>query len=196
MDPAGDKIGSVEQVFRSGDSGDPAFVTVRTGLFGMSESFVPLSGASLDESVIRVAFAKDRVKNGPRIDSDRGAITEVEEQELYRYYGLGTGEFSGGSALESIADDGVEAAEESGQAKTVTDEAGVEEPMEAAGPRPAGQTGPGHPPGGPPPPPPHLRKHVPVPPPDPGAHPVPHTGPHPGPHPGHRPPGPAPAPPQ
>ena len=83
VDVAGEKIGSVEQIFTSGDSGEPVFVTVRTGLFGLSESFAPLSGASLEESVIRVAFAKDTVKNGPRIDSDRGAITETQEQELY-----------------------------------------------------------------------------------------------------------------
>jgi hypothetical protein len=87
-DPDGNKIDSVEQVFLSGDSGVPAFVTVRTGLFGMSASFVPLTGASLDEPVIKSAFTKDLVKNGPRIDSDRGATTAAEEQELYRYYGL------------------------------------------------------------------------------------------------------------
>ncbi|MGO4584872.1 PRC-barrel domain-containing protein [Arthrobacter sp. 2RAF6] len=92
VDAAGEKIGSVEQVFTSGDSGDPVFVTVRTGLFGMSESFAPLSGASLENSVIRVAFAKDKVKNGPRIESDRGLITETQEQELYSYYGLVTEE--------------------------------------------------------------------------------------------------------
>ncbi|WP_255771720.1 PRC-barrel domain-containing protein, partial [Pseudarthrobacter sulfonivorans] len=92
VDADGEKIGSVEQIFTSGDSGDPAFVTVRTGLFGMSESFAPLTGASLEESVIRVAFTKDTVKNGPRIESDRGAITETQEQELYSYYGLYQGE--------------------------------------------------------------------------------------------------------
>jgi hypothetical protein len=81
----GEKIGSVEQIFTSGDSGDPAFVTVRTGLFGMAESFAPLSGARLEESVIRIAFGKDKIKNGPRIDSNRGMITATQEQELYLY---------------------------------------------------------------------------------------------------------------
>ena len=38
--------------------------------------------------MIRVAFAKDTIKNGPRIDSNRGVITATQEQELYRYYGL------------------------------------------------------------------------------------------------------------
>lgn len=175
VDAAGEKIGSVEQVFTSGDSGDPVFVTVRTGLFGMSESFAPLSGASIENSVIRVAFAKDKVKNGPRIESDRGVITETQEQELYSYYGL--------------------AAEESNDAATGTDperagtvpeaSAGETEP-DGGPPHPAPHGGPHPPHGGPPHPaphPPHLHKHVPRP-------------PHPGPPPPHRTPGPLGPPPE
>lgn len=178
VDVAGEKIGSVEQVFTSGDSGDPVFVTVRTGLFGMSESFAPLSGASLEESVIKVAFAKDTVKNGPRIDSDRGAITETQEQELYRYYGLDAGTSNEGSATGSGPDDAPAAARETLSTHNGADAVGEDGRIEAAGLRTAGRWAP-HPlpHGGPPPPPPHLHKHVPLPP-----------GPHPGPHPPHRPP--------
>ena len=86
----GDKIGSVEQVFLSDDSGEPAFVTVRTGLFGMSESFVPLAGATVDGSRILVAYDKERIRSGPRIESDRGAITADEERALYLYFGMET----------------------------------------------------------------------------------------------------------
>ncbi|MDE8668173.1 PRC-barrel domain-containing protein [Pseudarthrobacter sp. H3Y2-7] len=175
VDAAGEKIGSVEQIFTSGDSGEPAFVTVRTGLFGMSESFAPLTGASLEESVIRVAFTKDTVKNGPRIESDRGAITETQEQELYSYYGLYQGEPGEGST-------------ETGQ-EQASGAAGAAVPAEiapgAAAAAPAAAEGraddggapdvrkappPPRPHGGPPPPPPHLHRHVP-----------PHLHPHPGP---------------
>jgi hypothetical protein len=177
VDVTGEKIGSVEQVFTSGDSGEPVFVTVRTGLFGMSESFAPLSGASLEESVIKVAFAKDTVKNGPRIDSDRGAITETQEQELYSYYGLDAGASNEGSSTESGTDDSTAAAGDAMPTQTTDDAVGEEGRIEAAGLRTAGQRPP-HPlpHGGPPPPLPHLHKHVPPPP-----------RPHPGPHPPHRP---------
>ncbi|WP_306922898.1 hypothetical protein [Arthrobacter globiformis] len=173
-----EKIGSVEQVFTSGDSAEPVFVTVRTGLFGMSESFAPLSGASLEESVIRVAFAKDTVKNGPRIDSDRGAITETQEQELYSYYGLDAGASNEGSSTGSGPDDSTAAAGDAMLTETTADSVGEEGRIEATRLRAAVQRPP-HPlqHGGPPAPPPHLRKHVPRPP-----------GPHPGPHPPHRPP--------
>ncbi|AZZ55515.1 DUF2382 domain-containing protein [Rathayibacter iranicus] len=83
----GDKIGSVEQVYLADDSGAPVWATVRTGLFGTSESFVPLEGASLDGDRLSVAYDKSFVKDAPRIDAD-GALTEHEEAELYRYYNL------------------------------------------------------------------------------------------------------------
>lgn len=179
VDSAGEKIGSVEQVFTSGDSGDPVFVTVRTGLFGMSESFAPLSGASLEDSVIKVAFAKDKVKNGPRIESDRGVITETQEQELYSYYGLVAEESNDAATANDTEDAGLEP----------VDTASGENTPELPRPMAHGEPHPPHPPhGGPPPPqpphgrphpphPPHLHKHVPRP-------------PHPGPPP-HRPPGPS-----
>ncbi|WP_427135989.1 PRC-barrel domain-containing protein [Pseudarthrobacter sp. S9] len=107
----GEKIGSVEQVFVSDSSGDPAFVTVRTGLFSMSETFVPLAGASIDGTRINVLYTKDLVKNGPRIASDRGSITTGEERVLYGYYGLKTEETapqeeaSASSLAEAIRED-------------------------------------------------------------------------------------------
>ncbi|RKR30471.1 PRC-barrel domain-containing protein [Arthrobacter oryzae] len=174
VDADGEKVGSVEQIFTNGESGDPAFVTVRTGLFGMSESFAPLSGASLAESVIRVAFGKDKIKNGPRIDSNRGVITAAQEQELYRYYGLAADSSSKESDALSSRDDAPEAAGESVETRSTADLTPNDRPPDVAGARPAGQMPrplpPGPPDAGPahPPPLPHLRKHVP-----PGLHAVP-----------------------
>jgi uncharacterized protein (TIGR02271 family) len=91
IDPAGDKIGSVGQIFLDEDSGQPAWVTVRTGLFGMSESFVPLADAAVQGNDIRVSCDKATVKDAPRIDDEDGRITRSQEDELYRYYGLTAG---------------------------------------------------------------------------------------------------------
>jgi uncharacterized protein (TIGR02271 family) len=86
----GDKIGSAQQVYLDNETGDPEWVSVRTGLFGTKESFVPLRDATLSEDRLEVPFDKDRVKNAPRVDPD-GDLTPSEEQELYQYYGLGNG---------------------------------------------------------------------------------------------------------
>jgi uncharacterized protein (TIGR02271 family) len=91
IDPSGDKIGSVGQIFIDEDSGQPAWVSVRTGLFGLSESFVPLADATVQGNDIRVSCDKATVKGAPRIDDQDGRISRSQEDELYRYYGL-TGE--------------------------------------------------------------------------------------------------------
>ena len=47
-DRSGDKIGKAGQVYLDDATGQPSWITVNTGLFGTSESFVPLEGASFD----------------------------------------------------------------------------------------------------------------------------------------------------
>jgi uncharacterized protein (TIGR02271 family) len=83
----GDKIGSTSQVYLDNRTGDPEWVSVKTGLFGTKETFVPLNNATLSDDRIVVPFGKDQVKNAPRIDPD-GELSPAEEDELYRYYGL------------------------------------------------------------------------------------------------------------
>ena len=83
----GTKIGSAADVYLDAQTGDPEWVSVKTGLFGTKQSFVPLERASLEGDRIIVAFSKDQVKDAPRIDPD-GRLSPAEEDELYRYYGL------------------------------------------------------------------------------------------------------------
>src|SRR5688572_22724009 len=89
-DEAGQKIGSAAEVYLDDETGQPEWVTVRTGLFGTKESFVPIRNADLTNEGVRVPVSKDRVKDAPKIDTD-GHLSPEEEQELYRYYGMGAG---------------------------------------------------------------------------------------------------------
>lgn len=84
----GTKIGSTGQVYLDRQSGDPAWVSVKTGLFGTKESLVPLQKATLREDRIVVPFDKAQIKNAPRVEPD-DELTPAEEDELYRYYGIG-----------------------------------------------------------------------------------------------------------
>ncbi|MFD3808117.1 DUF2382 domain-containing protein [Streptomyces sp. NPDC058611] len=86
-DTDGEKIGSIGQVYRDDATGRPEWVTVKTGWFGMKESFVPLAGARSDGEALRVPHAKDVVKDAPRVDADQHLDAE-EEARLYRHYGL------------------------------------------------------------------------------------------------------------
>jgi len=86
--PDGSKIGTIGQVYLDNATGQPEWATVKTGLFGSNESFVPLSQAEVSGDGVRLPYDKDRVKGAPNIASDR-ELSETEEQELYTYYGLG-----------------------------------------------------------------------------------------------------------
>lgn len=86
-DNEGEKVGSVGRVYVDDDTGKPDWVTVKTGMFGMKESFVPLAGARRVGSDLHVSHSKDTVKEAPRVDAD-AHLSVAEEEELYRHYGL------------------------------------------------------------------------------------------------------------
>jgi len=83
----GDKVGGIGQVYVDDATGVPNWVTVKTGLFGSAETFVPVDGAHLAGDDIVVAYDKDTIKAAPRVDAD-GSLSPEEEQTLYRHYGL------------------------------------------------------------------------------------------------------------
>ncbi|MGJ4086991.1 PRC and DUF2382 domain-containing protein [Corynebacterium macclintockiae] len=86
-DNAGDKLGSVKEIFVDDKSGQPTFVEVNHGLFGMNSSLVPMRGHKFDGENLNLAFAKDRVKDAPDFDADQ-ALTPEQQNEIYRHYGL------------------------------------------------------------------------------------------------------------
>ena len=91
-DSAGEKIGKVGQVYLDDTTGQPEWVTVRTGLFGTKESFVPLAAARVEGDELVVDIPKSKVHDAPRIDED-GHLSEEQETELYTYYGVSQGPF-------------------------------------------------------------------------------------------------------
>lgn len=88
-DTEGNKIGEAKHVFLDDTTGRPEWVSVKTGLFGSSESFVPIRDASMVEDHLEVPYAKDTVKDAPNVDVDAGGhLSENEEHRLYEHYGI------------------------------------------------------------------------------------------------------------
>ena len=93
----GHKIGKIVDVYESTDGNDGTFVTVHTGLFGGHASFVPLREATLQGDEVVVPYAKDQVKDAPRVAADE-ELTSEEEQRLYQHYQLSNGNLTNGTA--------------------------------------------------------------------------------------------------
>jgi len=104
VDSNGDKIGSVGQVYLDDNDGHPSWASVKTGLFGTKESFVPLEEANWDGNDLRIAFDKDRVKDAPRVDAD-SHLEPSDEDELYRYYGMTAGSYGTDTGFSQNATD-------------------------------------------------------------------------------------------
>ncbi len=97
VDSNGDKLGKVGQVYLDDETGQPQWVTVKTGLFGSKESFAPLAGVSDRGGAIALTVDKELVKAAPKVEDD-GHISDDEQQQLFDHYagymnrgGAGTG---------------------------------------------------------------------------------------------------------
>ncbi|SDD32585.1 DUF2382 domain-containing protein [Streptomyces prasinopilosus] len=88
-DGEGNKIGEAKHVFFDDMSGRPEWVSVKTGMFGTSESFIPIRDAELVEDHLEVPYPKEKIKGAPDVDVDsHGHLSEAEEHRLYDYYGI------------------------------------------------------------------------------------------------------------
>ena len=96
---SGEKIGSVGQVYLDDQTGQPEWVTVKTGMFGGAESFIPLAEGTVAGNEIRVPYEKNKVKDAPRIEESDGHLSQDQEADLYRYYGLDYSEATSDSGL-------------------------------------------------------------------------------------------------
>ena len=97
LDEAGSKIGTNQEVYLDQETDQPEWVLAKTG-WGGKGSFVPLAQASMQGSDITVPYDKSQVKSSPDVDPD-GELSQQEEAELYRHYGLDYSEQSSDSGL-------------------------------------------------------------------------------------------------
>jgi uncharacterized protein (TIGR02271 family) len=89
-----DKIGKIDQVYVDRETGEPKFLTVKTGLFGNNVSFVPIEQARGAGDQVVVPYTKDQVKDAPNVDAD-GDITPEEERRIFEHYSLAYAEYDG-----------------------------------------------------------------------------------------------------
>jgi len=87
VDPAGDKLGTIDAIYLDDETGQPEWATVTSGLFTAKTTFVPLAQAQDAGDSVQVPYDKQQVKDAPSMAAD-GQLSQDEEAELYRHYGL------------------------------------------------------------------------------------------------------------
>jgi hypothetical protein len=92
VDPDGEKIGEVLEIYVDAATGQPAWLAISTGWFGTRVSMIPVTDASPrgDHELVST-WSKDQVKSAPNVAHD-GELSEEEERELFRYYGVDYGD--------------------------------------------------------------------------------------------------------
>jgi len=87
-DADGKKIGEARHVFLDERTGEPEWATVRTGLFGTQETFVPIHEGRVVDDYLEVPVPRTKVRDAPHMDVSKGRLTEQQERELYNFYGF------------------------------------------------------------------------------------------------------------
>ncbi len=121
-DNAGEKIGSVEEIYYDSATQTPEWVGIGTGFFSTKRVLVPVEGAQVTDDGLMVAYSKDHVKDGPDVDEDE--ISSGREAELAAHYGLGSAERHATEPVDD-ADQSVTRSEEEIEVGTRATEAGT-----------------------------------------------------------------------
>lgn len=88
VDINGEKIGSLEAVYFDTASQEPTFASIKIGIVGRHRLvFVPLGGARVAPSHVRVMADKKLVKDAPAIDTD-GELDANTEPAVFAHYGI------------------------------------------------------------------------------------------------------------
>ena len=134
VDRDSDKIGEVVDIYLDNETERPEWAVVRTGLFGLRSTFVPLAEAREVGDELQVPHQRLQVKRAPNIEPD-GQLSAAEEAELYRHYGLDYDTVtldSGASAGQPLAEPAGRADELEGTDQAGATTTGVPEPASTA----------------------------------------------------------------
>jgi uncharacterized protein (TIGR02271 family) len=86
-DRLGDKIGEIDAIYVDNQSDRPEWALVKSGLFGGKPAFVPLAGALPAGEDVIAQVNNQQVKDAPKVDPDQ-ELSEQQEAELFRHYGI------------------------------------------------------------------------------------------------------------
>ena len=87
VDRDGTTVGTISEFYLDRETGHPTWALVNTGLFGASQTFVPLVHATEISDGLQVPYEKRHIKDAPRVDP-HDELTPAEEATLFAHYGV------------------------------------------------------------------------------------------------------------
>jgi hypothetical protein len=87
VDHHGEPLGNIEIIYLDKATNQPEWALLEAGAAGPAPTFVPLVSASEEGDTIRVPFDKTLVGGAPSVSADQ-ELSEDQEGELYRHYGV------------------------------------------------------------------------------------------------------------
>jgi hypothetical protein len=87
VDHHGEPLGTIEIIYLDKATNQPEWVLLEGAAAGPARTFVPLVGAGEEGDTVRVPFDKTLVEGAPSVPADR-ELSEDQEGELYRHYGV------------------------------------------------------------------------------------------------------------
>src|SRR3954463_11689853 len=85
LDPSGERLGEVREIYLDDATDRPEWVLVERG--DRAPRFVPLADAHVEADTIRVAQSSARIEAAPALEPSK-QLTLDQERELYSHYGV------------------------------------------------------------------------------------------------------------
>ena len=87
VDRDGTTVGTISEFYLDRETGHPTWALVTTGLFGATQTFVPLVHATEIGDGLQVPYEKRHIRDAPRIDL-HDELSPDEEAALFAHYGV------------------------------------------------------------------------------------------------------------
>jgi hypothetical protein len=132
VDHHGEPLGNIEIIYLDKATEQPEWALLEAGTAGPAPTFVPLVSASEEGDTIRVPFDKTLVGGAPSVPADQ-ELSEDQEGELYRHYGVPYSRADSPSGLPAGEPEPAEPALAAGQPQPAEEPMSVSTPEVAAG---------------------------------------------------------------
>ncbi len=85
-DPAGEKIGTVDDSYTDAQGTYLRYLAVKTGWFGSKRHMIPIDDVRMEDDHLVVPYDKDHLREGPTFERDDD-FTRAHEERVYGHYG-------------------------------------------------------------------------------------------------------------